>query len=445
MRKSFCLVAILFASACSHPASARESGADQLAKLLFIHSVEVEEAEKPYREAIGQLNDNYNQALERAAGKAQKAGQLEQLLSIRNEIKHVQEQGAVGETPYPGHEEMREKYAKAAADIAKQNRSELISTVSRHQGELTKLKVDLTKAGDLEAAMDVSRLIELLTNSLTGDSPVPAPQTASSKGIKFATNAVKDTPLNSDIITATTVELEPGVYELTGKLMLGDDEQEDKEDQFGHVVVPPGSVVRGGELFVNNGSITATGSLFVGTELIVDLHGELKATDCIFDGGKLRKGGAWSTKYYSAKFTLVNCLLNGVFPVPLSPRANGIKVTECTIIGATIAPGEYYETPVEESQNEWRLVERCVFVDCEIPESFLLMTADCVFENCEFIEDIDDVAPEKSATIQMYFRKSAVNPPAGNNRVKFKGEDVIAFRKNFGSVLEYDFSNSANN
>ena len=439
MRPLSLIVFVLCAWLTNPNLQSQESGADQLAKLIFIHSVEIEEAEKPYRAKLDELNGNYIKALEREAEKAQKAGQLDSLLAIRTEIKHVEENGAPGSAPFPRHLEMRTQYSEAAAIFAQKNIAALSSPIKRHIGELAELKTELTKAGELETAVAISRRIESMSGSASAGTPVSPTNSASGRTLQLATNEIADSPIFSEVITAEEVDLEKGVYKLPGRVMIGDDDREPREDRFGHVSVPPGSTLQEGEIFINNGSVTAETSLFSGVDLNVDLHGELNAEECIFDGGKLRKGGAWSVKYYSAKFTLENCLLNKCFPEPMKPRANGVKITECTVIEATISPAEYYETPVEESESEWRMVERCLFINCEIPESFLLMTSDCVFENCEFVKDIDDVAPEKSASIRMYFRNSEVAPPAGNNQITFKGEDAIDMKKNFGSDLSFDF------
>lgn len=439
MMRTTCLVATFLALTLPGKILGKESGSDQISKLLFIHSVEIEEEEKPYRADIALLNENYLKALKREAEKVQASGNLENLLAIRKEIENVETNGMPGSAPFPGHENFRAKYGEAAAALAEKNQAALQDILQKHMVELRELKSELTKLGDIEAALSVDRHIETLSQSLA-DGSSPGNSRANIGGsLRLATNEVKDSPLFSEILTATTVDLDPGIYELTGRIMLGDDKEEDQEDRFGHVTVSPGTTIKGGELFVNNGSVVAEESLFHEVDLNVDLGGELTATDCVFDKGKLRKGGAWSVKYYSAKFTMENCLMNGCFPEPMKPRAIGVKLTECTVVDAVLTPGEYYETPVEESEHEWRMVERCHFIGCEVPESFLLMTEDCVFEDCKFVEDIDDVNPEKSARITLYFTDPAANAPDGNDDVTFEVKSASEMRKDFGSKIQFDF------
>lgn len=414
--------------------SAEESGEEQLSALTFAHSVEMEEAEKPFRENIATLNANYIAALERQSAKAQSSGNLEELLQFKKEIEHVTESGTPGTDSYPGAEDLRAKYSEAVAGFAEQNSSEKAKVAVRHAAEMEQLKIELTKSGDLTTALKVDQILKGLATS--EQSP---PSVRSSPDTSFATNQIDESPIFEGEAFHGELELERGVYKLDGRVMLGSDVPEKREDRFGNVVAPAGTVFQGGELFINNGSLHATQSLFTGVDLNVDLHGEFFGKDCLFDEGKLRKGGAWSVKYYSAKWTLENCVLNKCFIDPMRPRANGVKITECTVIGATISPGEYYETPVEEAESEWRQVERCLFIDCKIPESFLLMTKDCVFEDCTFVADIDDVSPERSTTVTLYFRNGFPSPPTGNDRVTFEAEDASEVRKNFGSNLKHEF------
>ncbi len=414
--------------------SAEESGEDQLSALTFAHSVEMEEAEKPFRENIEALNANYIAALQRESAKVQSSGNLEELLQFRKEIERVTEFGTPGTDPYPGADSLRTKYSEAVTAFTEQNWIEKAKVAVRHATELEELKIELTKDGDLATAMKVDQILKGLEIS----EPSPPSVRPASNGV-FATNTVVDSPIFEGDAFHGELELERGVYKLNGQVMLGSDVPEKREDRFGNVVAPAGTVFQGGELFINNGSLRATQGLFQGVDLNVDLHGEFVGTDCIFDEGKLRKGGAWSVKYYSAKWTLDNCVLHKCFVDPFRPRANGVKITGCTIIGASLSAGEYYETPVEESEHEWRKVERCLFIDCEIPESFLLMTEDCVFDNCTFIEDIDDVNPEKSATVKLYFQDALPSPPRGNGRVTFEAEAASELRKEFGSTLKHEF------
>lgn len=437
MSKFLSLMAIYWVSSLIGITRAGESGEERLAKLIFLHSIRVEEVDAPLRKKIEALNASYVKALERQAEEAQKAGKLEDLLAIRSEVDHVNSNGKPGEKPFSGDAKMRQKYNEAGSAFASQSSAERSELLANHLAELEALKVELTKSGDLKTAIEVDTYLK----GLESDKAVPAhvPTPGRSDRISFATNTVKESPLLSGVPFLGNLDLETGIYEIRERVVLGSDEPERREDRYGHVVAFPGTVFNGGEFFINNGSLKATGSLLEGVDLNVDLHGEVFATDCIFDGGKIRKGGAWGVKWFSAKWTMQNCVLHGCFIAPMKVGANGVKLTNCTVIGATLSPGEYVEKPVEESANEWRQIERCHFIHCEIPESILLMTEDCVFENCTFVADIEAVKPERSSTVTMYFTGGIPSPPAGNNRVKFKGENAIALKKSYGSTVKHGF------
>ncbi|MEX2580776.1 MAG: hypothetical protein WD342_17085 [Verrucomicrobiales bacterium] len=417
---------------------AEDSGARRLDTLLFAHSVEMEDVDKAFRERIEKLNADYVRALEREAVARQQAGRLEDVLALRAEMEHVEEFGRPGEEAYPDHSTLRGKYAAAASDIERENWIARRPNLEKHIGELEDLKIDLTKAGDLETAVEVSRHLGDLTASLADQAANPVAAGAKRGTSRFVDEVVTDSPLHSGERFSDEVELKPGVYEFSAPVVIGDPVSGDP--QPGTVEIPPGTTFRDGEMLVDQGTVTATESLFSEFDLAVDLGGSFAATACLFDRGRIRKGGAWTVRNYSAKWTFENCVFNGVFLFPLTQRPNGIKMTECTVIGVDIPPAEYYDTPVKESQHEWRQVERCLFVNCSIPESVLLMTEDCVFENCTFVPDIESVEPEKSARITLYFRNSPVEPPPGNNRVVFKGEPSLGLRKDFGATVKHDFS-----
>ena len=55
--------------------------------------------------------------------------------------------------------------------------------------------------------------------------------------------------------------------------------------------------------------------------------------------------------------------------------------------------------------DKWLRIINCRFVKCGIPLSFLLLTRDCVFENCVISEDLDrgdDVDITKPIQVDMY-------------------------------------------
>jgi len=74
--------------------------------------------------------------------------------------------------------------------------------------------------------------------------------------------------------------------------------------------------------------------------------------------------------------------------------------------------------PVGNDQNEWMQIENCRFVHCKVPESFLLMTENCVFDGCTFgrAEDGIPITTPVTMTINL-INPTSSEPKSGTNRV----------------------------
>jgi hypothetical protein len=63
--------------------------------------------------------------------------------------------------------------------------------------------------------------------------------------------------------------------------------------------------------------------------------------------------------------------------------------------------------PANYVNERWLRIVNCRFVKCTLPISFLLLTRDCVYENCTFIEDAEPMEElKKPIEINLYVKGS---------------------------------------
>jgi len=437
-------VVVAFVSGVPGRADSTDEGseAQSLAAIRLAHEVEIEEIEKPFRERVSKLNESYVKALGRLLDEVQNRADLDGAVALRDEIETVESTGRPGDEPYPESGSMRSKYQDALASIDEQRQQAVAKVLQGHHSELGDLAAELTRKGKLEAALEVETARKEVAKRMRrlSETSVTAIPSSRERMPPADGGPVENSELHGVERFVGEVTLEPGRYSLPERVILGNPKLEDRprEERGGTVEVVPGTQFDELDLSIDHGHLGAAGARFLGATIRIDLGGSMKARDSLFDKCTIRKGGAWSTRYYSAKWTLENCLLFRCFVEPLTPRANGVDLVECTVVQATLGPTDYYDTPVEESGHEWRRIERCRFVECEIPESTLLMMEDCVFEDCTFVPDIANVEPEKSARVTLYFDDLSSDPPPGNEEMTFVRETATALDQRVGSTFDYD-------
>ena len=129
---------------------------------------------------------------------------------------------------------------------------------------------------------------------------------------------------------------------------------------------------------------------FNGTRLQhVRIGGQLgfgaKATDCVFEDCECAKDSAWFVNYWSTHWTFDNCIVAKRFvPNTLWPVDFAVQATRCTYYGLKLPAVGLKDDPADYLQKEHLRFEKCRFIDCDVPVSFLAATVDCVFEHCRF-------------------------------------------------------------
>ena len=61
-----------------------------------------------------------------------------------------------------------------------------------------------------------------------------------------------------------------------------------------------------------------------------------------------------------------------------------MHATHCTFYEVKLPPVGTKDNPADYMQKENMGFEKCRFVNCEVPETFLAATVDCIFEGCQF-------------------------------------------------------------
>jgi hypothetical protein len=79
-------------------------------------------------------------------------------------------------------------------------------------------------------------------------------------------------------------------------------------------------------------------------------------------------------------------------------------------------PIQYKGEPAKEIRNAWMQIKNCRFVGCWIPESLLLATKDCVFENCVFGQPESALDGRSQLISKVYLTDRKKLPETGPSR-----------------------------
>lgn len=116
------------------------------------------------------------------------------------------------------------------------------------------------------------------------------------------------------------------------------------------------------------------------------LGGKLTATNCAFENGFFQMNGSETVPHWSVHWTFENCVFAKSTLPFLNVSNNSVRANRCTFEGVNL-PGVLFGTdPAEEAQSESLKFTGCIFRHCQVSESFLSLTSNCVFEDCKFAE-----------------------------------------------------------
>lgn len=153
-----------------------------------------------------------------------------------------------------------------------------------------------------------------------------------------------------------------------------------------HKVELRGAVVDGAH-FENLGGVawSITDSGIRKTSLWCKLNDSVYATGSVFEDTEVKKFGVAVARTWSSRWVFENCAFAHKFtPSEISTRDYSIRAEHCTFHDIQMPVVTLVYDAARELQAENFRFKNCRFVGCEIPESFLVSTIDCIFERCRF-------------------------------------------------------------
>ncbi|MCX6898066.1 MAG: hypothetical protein NT105_05125 [Verrucomicrobia bacterium] len=207
------------------------------------------------------------------------------------------------------------------------------------------------------------------------------------------------------------------------------------------VVVSPGTLVEQAKFIGKRGTKwNIETCLFRKVEVIGELGSQFEAKDSVFDDCNLHKGGAWFVAHWSTRWRFENCVLAKEFlSSPCQVNDYSVQAIGCTFYDTTLPEVSFVrDDPSLQAQSRDLRFDKCRFVHCEVPESALATTIDCVFEDCRFIARNRPVWSKAagSTVVNAFIVPGKTKPPQsytnGHLQVNFKLADA---KQEAGSTL----------
>jgi hypothetical protein len=187
-----------------------------------------------------------------------------------------------------------------------------------------------------------------------------------------------------------TITADTNPYVLNGDLTVSGDGPR-KE-----ITLSPGVEMRGGTINLGRqGTLILQGTknlpvVLRNVTVTQDLGGDLKAEFAVFDKCTFSKGGWWFSAY-SSKWEMQSCLLyQCTFPW-LTVVDYGIKFRQCVFVSMNFP--EVVQAPGPKDKNfddmkalreDWRTIQGCKFIQCDIPPTLFWCSQSGDYINCEF-------------------------------------------------------------
>lgn len=127
-------------------------------RLRFVFAVELAEAFKP----LGELETNYQNALKREEDRAKSVGNLETLLAIRKELEGFRAGPAKEIATREELRKLREIYDKERTRLLGEINTAVTKKAQTYQTKLSELMTELTKADQIDEALELKKEIERL-------------------------------------------------------------------------------------------------------------------------------------------------------------------------------------------------------------------------------------------------------------------------------------------
>lgn len=365
------------------------------------------------------LSQKYIAALTNLEKTLAAGGDLDLIVHLREERESIQKTGDSS-----GHQDkpllqIREKYLKSMTAIDAEMKASRAKAVEGIAKKLREQEAILTKAGKVDEALVLRKDGQSLMLEVSGGAAADAVAFADDPRAKSSPNLnplepiqipaekppVAENPFSSGAwLTGMTVPV--AKQRIREPIILGDR----NKNIWVHVLVSPHSVWSGverGKVHLYAASFLATKSRFESLEFGADHANRFFFQNCAFTNCRFPKIGWWHDGGdFFAKHYFENCHIKGSYSGKLTVQENGIRAQTCVFEDIEFPTIRFQKRQPADFVNEkWLRIINCRFVKCKIPLSFLLLTRDCVFENCVFSEDIDrgdDVEITKPIKIDLY-------------------------------------------
>jgi hypothetical protein len=405
-------------------------------KLKESASGEIEKSETDALFKQAELSQRYVGALKALEERVRATGDLEALIRVREEAESITKSGQTTSHADKGIADLREKYIAARDVIMKDANAARARVVEAMTRTIRDKQAALTKAGQVDEALALRKEGEQMLLELSAG--------MQNQGVEFEEDARSTGPveltelekIEVPLVTPPLVEkpfalkgrwlesmsVPPLKQRISDEVMIG----ERTKQKWANIVVPKGTVWSGKNvrILTNWGFIIATKSSFEGLNFIGDHACRSFFMNCSFNDSGFNKGGWWYGGDQATKFYFENCIFTNRLALAWNVVDVGFRARTCVFEKVDLPPVSFRDRePANYLNHPWFKFENCRFVDCKVPSSFVLVTRNCIFQNCIFVDDAGLKEGQKPIEVVIY------QAPGGRYDISKLPKNVTITRK----------------
>jgi len=391
------------------------SAGEFIEKLQQAASEEIEKSETEALFKQSELSQKYLTALKALEETLKTTGDLDAIIRVREEAEAVTKSGAVTSHADKPLDELRQKYVTARALIMKEADAARGKTVELLTKAIREKEADLTKAGQIDGALELRKEGEQLLLKLSAGMRNEAvefsddPRTTAGVELKelkkitvpATSPPVFDKPFSIKGTWLESMTLPPLKQRIAEQVVIGDRGKK----KWPTIVLPKGTVWSGRDtnIFSSAAYIVATKSSFDRLKFIGDLACDSYFVNCSFDQCTFTRGGGWWGWDQAAKYYFESCVVSNSVARGWNVVDNGFRARASVFEKAELPPVAFRDKePANYLNHPWFKFENCRFIDCKVPSSFVLVTRNCIFQDCVFVDDPKLVEGQKPLEIVIY-------------------------------------------
>ena len=381
------------------PASAL--AADGVEAIRQAAKAEIENADTAEIFKKVELVQKYAAALDNLEKTLTASGNLDVIVRLREEREEVKKSGNTTSHNDKAIVNLHEKYLKALTAIDGEMQATRAKVAAGITRKISEQETELTKAGKVEDALALRKEGERLLLEFAGgaaadavpfedDPRVAAPSVRKELApikIPTETPALVEKPFSNKDRWLESLTVPVAKQKIREAVVIGDRAKK----KWPIVVVTSGSVwsaTDAGRIELSAGKLVASKCRFDTVPMGADLACDFYFKNCIFNKCRFEKVGVWYGSDQAGKFYFENCLIKDNFSKTINPVDNGFRIQGSVLEDIDLPSMSFKKRqPADYVNNAWLRIIHCRFVKCKIPLSFLLLTRDCIFENCSIIDD----------------------------------------------------------